>query len=99
MRLVSALLPTSLLLLASATAHAQAEGDETSAVTLSVTREVGAESCPDTEALLAHVERVRGLPATGASSAYHVSFSYRGGVFSARIRVGEASGARVLRDR
>ena len=99
MRLVFALPTTSLLLLWSAALRAQAAGDEAIAPTLSVTREAGAESCPDTAALLAHVERVRGQPATGASSAYHVSFSYRGGVFSARIRVGEASGARVLRDR
>lgn len=66
---------------------------------LSVTREEGAESCPDTEALRAHVERLRGHQTTSEPSAYHVRFSRRGGVFRAEIRVGTSAGARVLRDR
>ena len=66
---------------------------------LSVSREEGAESCPDAEALTLHVERVRGQQATGASSAYRVRFSYRGGVFRAAIQVGEGAGTRVLSDR
>lgn len=66
---------------------------------LSVTREPGAEGCPDTEALAAHVRHVRGQQATSATVAYHVTFSHRGGVFRASIRVGSAPGARVLRDR
>jgi hypothetical protein len=74
-------------------AHAQSEP------WLSVTREESAESCPDTEALLAHVERVRGHAATGESSAYHVSFSYRGGAFRASIKSGASGAARVLHDR
>jgi hypothetical protein len=66
---------------------------------LSVARGEGAESCPDTDALRAHVQRLRGHPATGASSAYRVRFSYQAGVFRADIQVGEGSGARTLRDR
>ncbi len=97
MRWVSALWFT-LLLLATAT-RAQAQGDASSSALLSVTREEGAESCPDAETLTAHVERVRGAQATGASSAYRVRFSYRGGVFRAAIQVGEATGTRVLSDR
>lgn len=73
--------------------------DEHAAEFLSVTREAGAESCPDTAALGAHVERLRGHQATGEPSTYRVSFSYRGGVFRADIRVGQDSGVRVLRDR
>jgi hypothetical protein len=63
---------------------------------LSVTREEGAETCPDTDTLLAHVERVRGHAATGESSDYHVSFGYRGGVFRASIKSGGSGDARVL---
>lgn len=74
-------------------AHAQAP------TLLSVTREAGAESCPDTETLTAHVEHVRGNRATGETSAYHVSFTYRGGVFRAEIRSANGGGARILRDR
>ncbi|HEX2876816.1 MAG TPA: hypothetical protein VHP33_36440 [Polyangiaceae bacterium] len=66
---------------------------------LRVTREEGAESCPDTETLRAHVEQLRGHQTTSEPSAYHVRFSRRGGVFRAEIRVGAGTGARVLRDR
>jgi hypothetical protein len=66
---------------------------------LSVTREPGAEGCPDTEALAEHVRQVRGQQATSATVAYHVTFSHRGGVYRASIHVGSAQGARVLRDR
>jgi hypothetical protein len=66
---------------------------------LSVTREEGAESCPDTQALAEHVQSLRGHQTTREASTYRVSFSRRGGVFRASIRVGESSGARVLRDR
>lgn len=97
MRWVFALWFTLLLLTSAATARAQS--DASSTALLSVTREEGAESCPDAETLTAHVERVRGDQATGASSAYRVRFSYRGGVFRAAIQVGEATGTRVLSDR
>lgn len=66
---------------------------------LRVTREEGAESCPDTETLRAHVERLRGHQTTSEPSSYHVHFSRRGDVFRADIRVGASTGARVLRDR
>jgi hypothetical protein len=66
---------------------------------LTVTREAGAESCPDSETLGAHVDRLRGHQATSQPSAYRVRFSYRGGVFRADIQVGDAGAARVLRDR
>jgi hypothetical protein len=66
---------------------------------VSVTRDEGAESCPDADALAAHVERLRGHQATSASSAYRVSFSRRGGVFRATIRLTTGGGARELRDR
>jgi hypothetical protein len=66
---------------------------------LSVTREAGAESCPDTFALTEHVRRVRGQRSTGATVAYQVTFEFRSGVFRASIRAGNATGARVLRDR
>ena len=66
---------------------------------LSVTREAGAESCPDALALSEHVRRVRGQRTTSATAAYHVTFGFRAGVFRASIRVGNATGARVLRDR
>ena len=65
----------------------------------SVVREVGADSCPDAEALGAHVERLRGHQATGESAAYRVSFSRRGGLFRATIRLSAGGGARELRDR
>lgn len=86
---------TSLGLVCTATlaAHAQAPA------VLDVTREVGAEGCPDTDTLTAHVERVRGHRATGETSAYHVHFAYRSGVFQAEIRSGNGGGTRVLRDR
>jgi hypothetical protein len=66
---------------------------------LSVTRTEGAESCPDTEALRAHVARLRGHDATSEPSAYRVRFSYHAGVFRADIQAGPSGGARVLRDR
>ncbi|MES1183892.1 MAG: hypothetical protein ABUL60_08745 [Myxococcales bacterium] len=72
---------------------------EAAAPFLSVTRAEGAESCPDTETLRAHIERLRGHQATREPSAYHVRFSYRAGVFRADIQVGQSSGARVLLDR
>src|SRR6187402_476733 len=74
-------------------AHAQAPA------VLNVTREAGAEGCPDTDALTAHVEHVRGNRATSETSAYHVSFTYRGGVFRADIRSANGGGTRILRDR
>lgn len=81
-------------------AQAQSEsGDDASQVTLSVVREEGAESCPDTEVLTEHVARLRGQQATGASSAYRVTFSRKDGVFRAAIRMGSTGGMRVLRDR
>lgn len=66
---------------------------------VTVTREEGAESCPDAEALSAHVERLRGHQTTGASSAYRVTFSRRAAVFRAAIRLSAGGGARELRDR
>jgi hypothetical protein len=96
MRSVFVFLGSSGLALSLATA-AQAQSAPESF--LSVTREDGAESCPDTDALSQHVERVRGREATGEPSAYRVSFTRRGGVFRAEIRVGAGSGVRVLRDR
>jgi hypothetical protein len=66
---------------------------------LSVTREEGAESCPDTEALRVHVDRLRGHQATSEPSAYRVRFSQLSGVFRADIEVGAGGAARVLRDR
>ena len=66
---------------------------------LSVMREDGAESCPDTETLRARVERLRGHQPTGEPSAYRVRFTHRGGVYRATIQVGSGSGARELRDR
>jgi hypothetical protein len=92
----------SLVLLSGRPARAQSEPDAAPAQPslISVTREEGAESCPDTQALVEHVQRVRGREAVGESSTYHVSFSRRGGVFSAAIRVGSSSSSvRVLRDR
>ena len=94
-----------LVLSLAAAAQAQSETEAShepaahAAAALSVTREEGAESCPDTETLRAHVERLRGHQTTSEPSAYHVRFSRRGGVFRADIRVGASTGARVLRDR
>src|SRR5262245_56791797 len=76
-------------------AHAAALGESF----LSVTREAGAEGCPDEAALIEHVNRVRGLQATGATGTYHVTFSFRAGVYRAAIRFGSTQGQRVLRDR
>lgn len=101
----ASLCSTALLLLFAAAAQAQSPpeashlADERTSASLSVTREEGAETCPDTDALRAHVERLRGHQTTSEPSAYHVRFSRRGGVFRAEIRVGASSGARVLRDR
>ena len=86
-------------------AHAQSpagasrEHEPQPASYLSVTRDAGAESCPDTEALRAHVDRVRGQQATSETPPYHVRFGQRDGVFRADIQVGVGGGARVLRDR
>jgi hypothetical protein len=66
---------------------------------LSVTREAGAEGCPDRDALSEHVGRLRGLQATSATGTYHVTFSFRAGVYRAAIRFGGTQGQRVLRDR
>ncbi len=106
MRWVFALLcSTALVLARAAAAQAQSASDvareqaQSQPEFWSVTREAGAESCPDTDALSAHVERLRGHQATSEPSAYRVSFSYRAGVFRADIRVGQSSGVRVLRDR
>ena len=106
MRWVFALLCSTVLALpGAAAAQAQSASDvarereESPPAFLSVTREAGAESCPDTAALAEHVERLRGHQATSEPSTYRVSFSYRGGVFRADIRVGQSSGVRVLRDR
>jgi hypothetical protein len=84
---------------AAAQAQSPAEASREPASFLSVTRDEGAESCPDTEALRLHVERLRGHPATSEPSAYRVHFSQRGGVFRADIKFGAGGGARVLRDR
>jgi hypothetical protein len=81
-------------------ARAQAPGQQVQTESfLSVTREGGAESCPDALALAEHVQRVRGQRTTSATAAYHVTFGFGAGVFRASIRVGSATGARVLRDR
>ncbi|MDF3068134.1 MAG: hypothetical protein K0R38_3735 [Polyangiaceae bacterium] len=107
MRSVFALL-TAVYLLAGLTranlARAQASDastrDDTAPTpSLSVTREQGAEACPDTAELSEHVARLRGQSATGAQSAYHVTFSREGGVYRAAIRMGGAGSVRVLRDR
>jgi hypothetical protein len=66
---------------------------------LSVTRAEGAESCPDTDTLRQHVDRLRGHQPTSEPSAYRVRFSYQAGVFRADIQVGQSGAARVLRDR
>ena len=96
MRSVFVLLGSTLLaLLLASAARAESAVDPF----LSVTREEGAESCPDTDALSQHVERLRGHSATGEPSAYRVNFTWRAGVFRAEIRVGAGSGVRVLRDR
>lgn len=86
--------------LATGRAHAQAplapaQGESF----LSVTREPGAEGCPDSDALSEHVNRVRGLQATRATGTYHVTFSFRAGVYRAAIRFGGTQAQRVLRDR
>ena len=65
---------------------------------LRVTREAGAEACPDAQALLARVEEVRGHRTTGEIASYQVTFSERGGVFRASIQVGAGS-VRELLDR
>ena len=80
-------------------AAAGREREPQAASFLSVTREEGAESCPDTEALRVHVDRLRGHQTTSEPSAYRVRFSQLSGVFRADIEVGAGGGARVLRDR
>lgn len=91
---------TALALSLPRSAHAQAPSDELRTEPfLSVTREAGAEGCPDSDALAEHVRRVRGQQTTSATVAYHVTFAFRAGVFRASIRVGSATGTRVLRDR
>jgi hypothetical protein len=107
MRWVFALLcSTSFVLSLAAAARAQStssdaarEHEQDSPSFLSVTREEGAESCPDTDALKQHVERLRGHPTTGEPSSYRVSFMFRNRVYRADIQVGSGSGVRILRDR
>jgi hypothetical protein len=82
-----------------ALAQSSSDAAQTQAKLVSVAREEGAESCPDAESLAAHVERLRGHQATSETSAYRVSFSRRGGVFRATIRLASGGGARELRDR
>lgn len=65
---------------------------------LRVAREEGAEGCPDAAELSEHVARLRGQSATSASVAYQVTFSRRGGLYRAAIRMGGGS-VRVLKDR
>jgi hypothetical protein len=97
---LAVLVAVGLALAAAGRAHAQApDGPAQDESFLSVTREDGAEGCPDASTLTEHVSRVRGLQATGATGTYHVTFSFRAGVYRAAIRFGRAQGQRVLRDR
>jgi len=67
---------------------------------LNVTREPGAEGCPDTNALLVRIAQLRGRPEAGATTHYDVRFTREDGGFAAAIRArGGAGGERVLRDR
>jgi hypothetical protein len=66
----------------------------------SVSRNAGAESCPDGAALGARIAHVRGRPADSDASAYAVEFSRQNGDFSAQIRrLDGSTGARVLKAR
>lgn len=66
---------------------------------VSVTRAAGADDCPDTAALLARIELLRGRPDAGAAVQYQVSFARENAGFRAEIRAGGAAGgARVLHD-
>jgi hypothetical protein len=98
--LLAVLVAIGLALTAGGVAHAQAPlAPAPSESFLSVTREPGAEDCPDRDTLSEHVGRVRGLQATSATGTYHVTFSFRAGVYRAAIRFGGTQGQRVLRDR
>jgi hypothetical protein len=67
---------------------------------LTVTREAGAEGCPDAPALLARIEQLRGRPDAGKSARYGVVFGRDTKSFVATIRTGsDPARARVLRDR
>lgn len=104
MRLAFAVLSfMSVALAAAAAAQAQSERTpspgESPATPLSVSREAGAETCPDAPALTLHVVRLRGQQAAGAQAAYHVTFSRDGGVLRAAIRPSGGGGVRVLKDR
>src|SRR4051812_48886797 len=78
-------------------AHVRADaGPQPSEV--EVTREAGAETCPDADALWRRVEAVRGRDEAGPRpSAYRVAFSRAGDDFSAAIHTGEdGENVRVL---
>jgi len=85
----------SLCVLCALLGEAQAQEEPT----LSVTRDAGAEHCSDTSALLARLEKIRGRPEAGATTAYHVTFSRDRRGLSASIRTSQGTSFRVLRDR
>jgi hypothetical protein len=67
---------------------------------ISVTRAAGADDCPDTAALLARIELLRGRPDAGATVAYHVEFTREPAGFRAEIRAGSGGeNTRSLHDR
>ncbi len=68
------------------------------AAVLRVTRQEGAESCPDEAALLLRVESIRGKT-THSPNVYEVTFGRDSGGLSASIRSGQGARSRVLRDR
>jgi len=67
---------------------------------LAVERQLGAEGCPDVDALTSRVERIRGRAADDVKGGYQITFARDTDAFSATIRSGpDGTGVRTLQDR
>jgi len=67
-------------------------------VPLSVSHASGTDDCPDAPALLARIERIRGLPLRPGQPAYHVAFTRNPDGLHAVITSQESPGERLLDD-
>ena len=66
---------------------------------LAVERQLGAEGCPDVDALTSRVERIRGRAADDVKGGYQITFAHDADAFSATIRSGpDGTGVRTLQD-
>jgi len=84
------------LLVMAAEQHGQAQAIPA----LVVERKIGAEGCPDVDALTGRIERIRGHAADNVKVGYQITFAHDDEGFAATIRSSpEATGVRTLQDR